>query len=357
MSRQERFLIRVYRCLSVVNCLSGASSGRNCLQLFWNAVAWGLLGLAVSGCGEQKAAPAPAGGVAEVGGVPISVEAFTRLMQQRAGHNANRFTNIIEKEALLAEMIDGEATYAKAKGSGFDQRPDIQESIKRLVASRFLEQEASRQVTEPPIADRDLERYYHEHESKYTIPAKAHGALIFRRIPATATSEKRAEALSMAGKILDEAKASKDELAFGQVVQKYSEDQASRYRSGDMGWISQEGKLWGIEPALIEALFTLKKPGDFAPLVATENGVYVLKLVEKQPPSIRPFVGELKEEIRYLVTRQRQEQREKELHASLREGLAIRINQPVLESISPPSTTDSEAPPAVPDGGLTLQHE
>ena len=123
-----------------------------------------------------------------------------------------------------------------------------------------------------------------------------------------------------------------------------------------MGWISQEAKLWGIEPTIIEALFALKTSGDFAPLVVTENGVYVLKLVEKQPPSIRPF-AELKEEIRYLVTRQRQEQREKELHASLREGLEIRTNRPALESIAPPSAADNEAPPAVPDGGLTLQHE
>jgi hypothetical protein len=328
----------------------------NGTRLFWSAATCGMLGLAAAGCGEQKAPPTPVEGVAEVGGVAISLEAFTRFMQQRAGHNPGRFTNFTEKEALLGEMIDGEAALAKAKASGFDQRPDIQESIKRLIESRFLEQEAKRQASEIPITDRDLEQYYHEHEPKYTIPAKAHGALILRRIAATATAEKRAEAMATAGKILDEAKATKDELAFAQVVQKYSEDQASRYRSGDMGWISQEAKLWGIEPTIIEALFALKTPGDFAPLVVTENGVYVLKLVEKQPPSIRPF-AELKEEIRYLVTRQRQEQREKELHASLREGLEIRTNRPVLESIAPPSATDNEAPPAVPDGGLTLQHE
>jgi hypothetical protein len=328
----------------------------NRAQLCWIAATCGLLGLAGAGCGEQKAPPPPVEGVAEVGGVSISGEAFGRFMRQRAGHNPNRFTNLTEKEALLGEMIDGEATFAKAKASGFDQRPDIQESIKRLIVSRFLEQQARRQESEPPITDRDLEQYYHEHEQKYTIPAKARGAVIFRRIPAGATAEKREEALGAAGKILDEAKAAKDELAFAQIVQKNSEDQASRYRSGDLGWISQEAKLWGIEPAIVEALFALKTPGDFAPLVVTENGVYVLKLVEKQPPSIRPF-AELKEEIRYLVARQRQEQREKELHAFLREGLGIRINRPLLESIVPPGAANNEAPPAVPDAGSTLQHE
>ena len=291
-----------------------------------------------------------------MGGVAITMEAFTRFMQQRAGQNPNRFTNSAEKEALLEEMIDAEATYAKARSSGFDQRPDIQEGIKRLITSRFLEQEARRQESEPPISDRDLEQYYHEHEQRYTIPAKARGALILRRIAAIADAGKRAEALAVAGRILEEAKAAKDELAFAQVVQKYSDDQASRYRGGDMGWISREAKLWGIDPAVIEGLFALKTPGEFAPLIVTENGAYVVKLLEKQQPSIRSF-AELKEEIRFLAARQRQEQRDKELHASLREGLGIRINHQLLESIAPPSATTNETPPAMPDGSLTLQHE
>lgn len=336
--------------------VSIARLNMNRAPLILKVMIGGLWGLAAVGCREQKPPPSPVEGVAEVRGVPISAEALTRLMQQRAGHNPGRFTNITEKEALLGELIDAEATYAKATASGFDQRPEIQESIKRLIASRFLEEQAGKQPSVPPVTDRDLEQYYQDHASKYSIPAKARGAIIFRQIPATATAEKRAEALANAGKILEEAQAAQDELAFARVVQKHSEDQATRYRGGDLGWISQEAKLWGIDSAIVEALFALKTPGDFAPLIVTPRGVYVLKLAQKQPPSIRPF-RELKEEIRYLVTRERQEQRERELHASLREGLAIRINQPLLESLPVPNATANENPPAVPDVSLTVQHE
>src|SRR5438445_13676994 len=88
------------------------------------------------GCRDQNhvATPAPTSGVAQVGDASISAEAFKQLMQQRAGRDPSRYTNTAEREALLEELIDREATYAKAKASGFAQPPAIQESINRLTA-------------------------------------------------------------------------------------------------------------------------------------------------------------------------------------------------------------------------------
>lgn len=314
------------------------------------AFACGLcLLLPAMGCRDEShvATPAPTRGVAEVGGASISEEAFRQLMQQRAGRDSSRYTNVAEKEALLEELINREATYAKAKASGFDQRPDIQDSIKRLIASRFLEEEAAKQPGEPAVAESDLEQYYQEHHAKYAIPEKAHGAVIFLRVPATIEPGKRSELLAAAQKVLDEARVADTASAFALVVQNHSEDQATRYRAGDMGWVSRDAKPWGMEPGVVEALFSVEKPGDFASLVSTEKGVYIVKLIEKQPVTFRPF-AELKEEIRYQLMRAKQDQREKNLYAALRTGLDIRTNRPLLESIKPPAAPTDQSPPAVP---------
>jgi len=305
--------------------------------------------LSGTGCRDQNhtGTSIPARGVAQVGDTSISEEAFTRLMQQRAGRDPNRYTNAAEREALLEELIDREATYAKAKASGFDQRPEIQESIKRLIASRFLEEETAKQPGEPAVAESDLEQYYQEHHAKYAIPEKAHGAVIFLRVPATAAPEKRSELLAAAQKVLDDARMADDASAFALVVQNHSEDQATRYRAGDMGWVSRDARPWGMEPGVGEALFSLKKPGDFTPLVSTEKGIYIVKLIEKQPVTFRPF-AEVKEEIRYVLMREKQDQREKNLYVALRSGLDIRINRPLLESIKPPAARAGQSPPAVP---------
>lgn len=313
-----------------------------------------LVLLAGAGCQKQtepskETSPA---GVAQVGGATISEEAFKQLMQQRAGRDPGRYASGAAKQALLDEMIGQEAVYAKAKVAGFDQRPDIRESIKQMVIAKFREEEMGRSPAAPTISEQEIQQYFQEHQAKYTMPAKARGAMIFIRIPATATPEKRAGFMARAQSILEEAKAAEKTADFAAVVQKNSEDQATRYRGGDMGWVTRDSKAWGLEPALAEALFSLEKPGDFAPLVTTEKGVYIVKLLEAQPAGVRP-IAEVKAEIAYILARQKGEQREKDFYDGMKAGLDIRINRPLLDSIRPPAP-ENMLPPSVP-GNATAQ--
>lgn len=300
---------------------------------------------------EQKTDASPAG-VAQVGGTTISTEAFKQLMRQRAGRDPGRYASAAAKEALLDEMIGQEAVYAKAKAAGFDQRPDIRESIKQMVIAKFREEELGRLAAAPGVSEQEIQQYFQEHQAKYAMPAKARGAMIFIRIPATATAEKRADFAARAQSILEEAKTAEKMAEFAAVVQRNSEDQATRYRGGDMGWVTRDAKAWGLEPALVDALFSVEKPGDFAPLVTTEKGVYIVKLLETRPAGVRPF-AEVRPEIGYVLSRQKREQREKDFYDGVKAGLDIRINRPLLESIQPPAPENS-LPPSIP-GNATAQ--
>jgi len=305
--------------------------------------------LAFAACREdrRKALPPPPSGVARVGNASISREAFQQLMQSRLGVNSNLFAGMAAKKTLLEEMIDREAVYAKAKAAGFDQRPEVQQSIKRMIAAKY-EDEMKRQpgTNEPLVSAMEIEQFYQQHPDKYAAGARSRGAMILARIPARAEPEKRAEAMNRAQKIMEEAQAAATPAEFAVVVQKHSEDQATRYRGGDMGWVSQGTPPLGMEAAVAEALFALKKPGDFAPLVATEKGVYIVKLTDKQPAGVRPL-AEVKQAIADQLTRQKQAQRDKDFYAAMREGLDIQINLSLLESIRP-EATPVKHPPGLP---------
>ena len=300
---------------------------------------------------EQKTDASPAG-VAQVGGTTIRVEAFKQLMRQRAGRDPGRYASAAAKEALLDEMIGQEAVYAKAKAAGFDQRPDIRESIKQMVIAKFREEELGRSPAAPGVSEQEIQQYFQEHQAKYAMPAKARGAMIFIHIPAAATPEKRADFLARAQSILEEAKAAEKMAEFATVVQRNSEDQATRYRGGDIGWVTRDAKDWGLEPALVDALFSVEKPGDFAPLVITEKGVYIAKLLEARPAGVRS-ITEIRPEIAYILARQKGEKREKDFYHGMKTGLDIRINRPLLDSIRPPAP-ENALPPSIP-GNATAQ--
>ena len=103
---------------------------------------------------------------------------------------------------------------------------------------------------------------------------------------------------------------------------------------------------------MFQALEALDAPGQFAPLVATAHGLYVVKLLDKRAGTQRPL-AEVKETIRYQLTHRQAEQAERDFISALKAGADIRINLPLVESLSGPAPR-APGPPALP-GGTTAQ--
>src|SRR6185503_20429598 len=101
-------------------------------------------------------------------------------------------------------------------------------------------------------------------------PPSVRGAIIFIDGSVKANAARQAELRHEAEAALEEARQALDDKSFAQVVMKRSADQATRYRGGDMGWVTPG--MAGVDPALTQALLALEKPGQFAPLVETARG-------------------------------------------------------------------------------------
>jgi parvulin-like peptidyl-prolyl isomerase len=278
--------------------------------------------------------------VAVVAGEKISTERLRDEVARQHRHNTSNLTSA-EKLAVLETLIQADALYAKAKASGFDRTPEMESRIKNLIVARY--KEATFPTSGSIVTEQEIEQYYAANKSRYATLSALRGAVILMEMPENATPEKRLEFHVRAEAVLAEAKAADTPQEFADVVRRHSEDQASRYRGGDIGWLTSATKE--SDAKLFEALSAVEAPGLFTPIIKTSRGLIVAKLLERREADFKPL-SQVKESIQYQLTRLKAQQAELDFQASVKQGLDIQINQALLESITlPPEKTE---PPKLP---------
>ena len=295
--------------------------------------------VAFSGCGrEEKAAPNPKV-VAVVAGAEIPAEALVRELAARTKGGVQAAPTLDRKLEVLEALVRDEALFAKAKAAHFEESPEMRAEIRRMIVSRFREKEFAPRDTAPSAAE--VAAFYRENAVKYALPASVRGAMIFLPSPATATADKRAEARARAESVLTEARSTQ---AFAQVVARHSADQATRYRGGELPWVTHDSQE--VDAAVTKALFALQTPGEFAPLVETPRGFYIAKLLERREPGTKPL-AQVEEGIRYELSRRNAAQSELDFYGAMKRGLDIQIHRDAVEALTLPAEKES-APPSMP---------
>jgi parvulin-like peptidyl-prolyl isomerase len=95
------------------------------------------------------------------------------------------------------------------------------------------------------------------------------------------------------------------------------------------------------------AAFALQKAGDLSPVITTANGFYVLKLIERREAGRRPL-AEVKEAIAYQLSVAKREHTQQMFYETMKAGLKIEINRPLLDSIATPAIQTETRPPSMP---------
>ena len=301
-----------------------------------------LVACLASSCGRGPSSqPLPDGIVATVGNRVITRSMFAQALAKRGAAG-----NALEvRGAVLAELVDLEAAAAKAKAAGYEQRPEIQEDFKRLIVTRFRQEQLDQRTPVEP-AESDILAFYQTNATRFRTPERVRCAMIYLGIPATAELDKRAAVRERAERIRVEAgKHGASESGFSLLAQQYSEDQATRYRGGDLGYLTAQELEQRLGERPTVALRNLREHGEIAPPVEGRGGLYLLKLVGRQPESQRPL-AEVRDGIAYLLRRSKAAQVQREFYASCTNGLTIRINRTLLKGLSP--NEHLEPPPAVP---------
>ena len=149
------------------------------------------------------------------------------------------------------------------------------------------------------VTDAEVEVYFKEHPEQFEEPETVRASHILIRVNTDATAEVAAEKEKLIASLAERVKKGE---SFAELAKKFSDDENSKDKGGDLGFFSRDRIL----PELADAAFQLKKDEVSAP-VRTSFGWHLVKLTDRRVA--HPVtLAEAKDSIRsYLETSNRRE--------------------------------------------------
>ncbi len=173
------------------------------------------------------------------------------------------------KPAELASSIhptDAELSASYTKNAGRYQVPE-----KRSARYALLDLAKLRETT--TVSDDALRAYYNAHTDQYKVENRTHVEhILFKTIGKT--DAEIAEIRQKAEEVLKKAKSGAN---FEDLAKKYSEDDATKLKGGDLGWIVEKQTV----PEFEHAAFSLPK-GSISDLVKTQYGFHIIKVLDRE---------------------------------------------------------------------------
>jgi peptidyl-prolyl cis-trans isomerase D len=126
-----------------------------------------------------------------------------------------------------------------------------------------------------PLNDEALRAYYNAHIDQYKVENRAHVEhILFKTIGKT--DAEIAEIRQKAEEVLKKAKSGAN---FEDLAKKYSEDDSTKPKGGDLGWIVEKQTV----PEFEQAAFSAPK-GSISDLVKTQYGFHIIKVLDRERP-------------------------------------------------------------------------
>jgi peptidyl-prolyl cis-trans isomerase C len=231
-----------------------------------------------------------------------------------------RYSSLERKKELLDNLIRFQVMVVEARKRGYDRDPEVLRVAKEKMVKQLTQQEINDKIKPSDVPDADVEKYYKDHTGDYVRPETVRASQILVRDRAKA-SKVHAEA-----KALPKA----DAKAFRELVAKYTEDEDSKQRGGDLMHFDRSSALY---PApLVKAAFALKETGDVSEVIATDKGFVVLRLTERRA-GISRSLEEAKPEIQRRLVEELRNKKRKELVEEARKGLRVEVFEDQLAKL------------------------
>jgi peptidyl-prolyl cis-trans isomerase D len=180
------------------------------------------------------------------------------------------------KPSELASTIqptDADLTAFYTKHAGQYQVPE-----KRSARYALLDLNRLRGTTQ--VSDAALHAYYNAHIEDYQVPNRVHVEhILFKTVGKT-----DAEIAEIRQKAEDVLKKAKSGANFEDLAKKYSEDDGTKVKGGDLGWIVEGQTV----PEFQQTAFTLPK-GSISDLVKTQYGFHIIKVLDRETAHTKTF--------------------------------------------------------------------
>lgn len=205
---------------------------------------------------------------------------------------------------ILAELVSRDSTL---------ENLDLGPMVRPYTESRIFSQLREQVVTADTVIDEDqLERLYQEQAPGLRVRARH----VLLSVPAGADEAARDSVRELADSLREMAAEGAD---FAALAREHSEDPGSARTGGDLGWF-ERGRM--VKP-FEDAAFALQ-PGEVSDVVETPFGLHIIKVEERESPSMdADRAGQFREQ----VIGQRRQASLNEYVEQLREPLELEIQQ------------------------------
>jgi peptidyl-prolyl cis-trans isomerase C len=261
--------------------------------------------------------------VAKVDDTVISVEDVQDRINKQSPFVRARFTNPDRKKEFVDGMVRFEVLAAEAARRGYDKDPDVQRVMKQQMISKLMQKDFESKLKVEDVPDADVEKYYNEHPTEFHQKDEV-------RVSQILVKDK-----AKADKVYKEAQSLPkgppgDQKGFHDLVTKYSEDEESKPRGGDLSFFAADSAAY--PKPLVEAAFKLKDVGDISPPVKVERGYVILKLTQKRPGFNRSL-PEVKHQIQQRLFRDLRSKAQDAFVEDLKKKTNIEINDANLAKV------------------------
>jgi peptidyl-prolyl cis-trans isomerase C len=321
-----------------------------------------LLPAGVVGCKTAKNQPTQgnvdlSSAVAKVDDTVIDVGDVQERINKQSPFIRSRYTTVDKKKEFLDNLIRFEVMAKEAQKRGYDKDPEVIRVMKQQMISKFLQKDFESKLKVEDVPDADVEKYYNGHPDEFNQKDQV-------RVSQILVKDK-----AKADKVLAEVKASPklpagtdQQKPFRDLVTKYSEDEDSKARGGDLLFLDKDSIQ--VPKPVVEAAFALKEVGDVSAPIKTEKGFHILKLTQKRPGFSRP-IAEVKRQIQQRLFRDIRTKALDDFYAEMKKKTKVEVFEANLEKVVV-DTSGAEAgggpgpggmpgmPPGGPHGGMKM---
>jgi peptidyl-prolyl cis-trans isomerase C len=170
---------------------------------------------------------------------------------------------------------------------------DLRQQLEENLAYQETVDQATKDV--PKTSEDDIKKFYDGNQEYFKVPEQVRAAHILLSIDAKSTVAQKAETKKKLESLRADIESSR--ITFEEAAAKYSNDEGTAKKGGDLGFFSKGQMVKAFE----ETAFATK-PGTYAPIVETLYGYHLIKVLETKPAGIAPL-DEAKASIRSFLER------------------------------------------------------
>jgi peptidyl-prolyl cis-trans isomerase C len=259
------------------------------------------LGLALSNCTPQQEEPV----LALVNGRAITQLEFDVRWNELSEATRTRYEKDGGKRRFLDELITRELLMQEARRQGLDQSDAIRDKAQRYKEQLILDDLLKDRLrTKVELTQAELDAYYEKHAHELLAPLKVQ---VFQMLLPNFSAAKDLETQINKGG------------DFGKFAQRYSIDNKSRAKGGDLGPYRRDLVI----PEVDAVIHTLK-PGMVSAPIKTEAGYYLVMITPLDKETIQADLA-TRERLRQELLADKRRKRFDEVIADIRTNATVRL--------------------------------